>query len=330
MLSRLPSVFLWPLLLGAVLLARCTPAPPETAAAPPPVAAPAVPLPTLEYPQPGESVSEAVQERIVLPFGTPVPTDTSQVVVQFNVGTWGSVQDVRIRRGLGPGVDEAVRAALQTDDLFGSPQPIGRDELLPCTLTIQAPGASSAAQRREAVTRWQRSAHRLPGETDSAFVQRVLPVSFAGYEPSLLAVAWRPSAFGKQLFFARRGGYDNEYGTDLYVLDPYQPATYAVQVLPIPSMGDLTNLHALFLADANHAGRRDLLLLAECSLRETHIQGGDTLDGHWPHYATGIWQYAGPDKAGRPQYREDHTPRPYLDELGTAADVRRALARHKK
>ena len=52
------------------------------------------------------------------------------------------------------------------------------------------------------------------------------------------------------------------------------------------------------------------------------------LDGHWNHYRTDVWQYAGPDEAGRPQYRPDPTPRPYLDELARADAVRQALARH--
>jgi len=328
----LPSVVPGSLLLAVVLLTRCTPAPPETATGPgastAPLAEPAGPLPEPLY-EPW-SAQEAVQQRMVLPFGTPVPADTSRVVVQFVVGTLGEVSEPKIVRGISPAVDEAVLTALHDDLRFRPVQRNGKYLRVPYTLTIPAPGAASLAQRREAVTRWQRTARRLPGEADTTFVRRVLPLSFAAADDQgLLTYAWRPSAFGKQLFFARRGGADNEYGTDLYVLDPYQPNTYAVQVLPIGSMGDFTTLAALFFADANHDGRPDLLLLAECSLRETHVEDGDTLDGHWPHYATNIWQYLRLDKAGRLQYREDLTPRPYLDELGTAAEVRRALARRR-
>ncbi len=114
------------------------------------------------------------------------------------------------------------------------------------------------------------------------------------------------------------------------MLDPYQPATYAVQVLPVGTMGDLTDLAALFFADANQDGRKDLLALAVCALSEVReSDDGEKLPGHWNHYRTDIWQYAGPDKAGRPQYHPDSTPRPYLDDLETAAAVRQALARHR-
>jgi len=317
---RLHSLFPWPLLLAAALLARCAQSQAPTPPAP-------LPVPLYE----DWSALEAVQQRIVLPFGTPVPADTSRVMLRFVVGTLGEVADAKIVRGISPAVDEAVLTALRADNLkFRPMQRTGKYLREPYTLTIPAPGAASPAQRREAATRWQRTARRLPGEADSTFVRRVLPLSFAAADDQgLLAYAWRPSAFGKQLFFARRGGADNDGGTDLYVLDPYQPATYAVQVLPITTMGDYTTLAALFFADANHDGRPDLLALAECSLREQHEENGEVLDGHWPHYSTTIWQHLGPDKAGRPQYREDPAPRPYLEELATAAEVRQALARRR-
>ena len=282
----------------------------------------------LQY-EPGSAI-DAIQTRIVLPFGTLVPADTSRVVVRLVVGTLGEVADAKVVRGLSPAVDEAVLNALHDNLSFRAVPRNGRYEQVPYTLVIQAPGVASSAQRREAGTRWQRTAHRLPGEADSTFVRRVLPLSYgAAGDQGVLAYAWRPNAFGKQLFFSRRGGADNDGGTDLYVLDPYQPDTYAVQVLPVESMGDLTNLAALFFADANQDGRKDLLTLAVCALSETReSDSGEMLPGHWNHYRTDVWQYTRPDATGRPQYRPDPTPRPYLDELETAAAVRQALARH--
>ena len=325
----MPLRFLLFSLLGSGLLSNCAQAQPEvttTSGRPATLPSSEEPLLELQY-EPG-SVLDAIQARIVLPFGTPVPADTSRVVVTLVVGTLGEVADAKIVRGLSPAVDEAVLNALHDDLSLRPVQHNGKYRNTPYTLTIQAPGAASPAQRREATTYWQRTAHRLPGEADSTFVRRVLPLSYPAYARGLLAYAWRPSAFGKQLFFSRRGGADNEYGTDLYVLDPYQPGTYAVQVLPVGTMGDLTNLAALFFADANHDGRKDLLTLAECALREEHeSEDGEMLLGRVNHYRTDIWQYAGLDKAGRPQYRPDPMPRPYLDDLETAAEVRQALAR---
>lgn len=296
-------------------------------ATPPP---PAVePLPELYEGGGAAAVVAAVQQGIVLPWGTPVPDTKSQVIVQFVVGAIGDVHEEKIVRGLSPGVDEAVLTAVRTLRFRPVVQRNGHYQSVPYTLTIKAPGAATAAQRREADTRWRRLARRLPGEADTTFVRRVLPLSSA-YGLDLVAYAWRPSAFGKQLFFTQRGGADNDGGTDLFVLDPYQPDTYAVQVIPVETMGDLTNLAALFFADANHDGRKDLLTLAVCALSEMReSDDGEMLPGHWNHYRTDVWQYAGPDKTGRPQYRQDPTPRPYLDELPTAAEVRQALARHQ-
>ena len=333
-----PFLFLLFSLLSLGLLPGCAQGQPETTATPgrpaalPHAVAPAMLLPELQYEE--GSAIEAIQARIVLPFGIPVPVDTSRVVVTLVVGALGEVTDEKIVRGLSPAVDEAVLYALHDNLPFRPVQRNGQYENAPYTLTIWAPGAASPAQRREATTRWQRTAHRRPGEADSTFVQRVLPRAYsAADEQGLLPHAWRPSAFGQQLFFARRGGADNEYGTDLFVPDPYQPTTYAVQVLPVGSLGDLTHLAALFFADANHDanhdGRQDLLTLAACALREQHkSEDGEMLDGHWNHYRTDVWQHAGPDEAGRPQYRPDPTPRPYLDELARADAVRQALARH--
>ncbi|WP_460499964.1 energy transducer TonB, partial [Hymenobacter agri] len=96
---------------------------------------------------------DAVQARIVLPFGTPVPADTSRVVVRLVVGTLGEVADAKMVRGISPAVDEAVLNALHDNLSFRPTQRNGRYEQTPYTLVIPAPGAASAAQRREATTR---------------------------------------------------------------------------------------------------------------------------------------------------------------------------------
>jgi hypothetical protein len=96
-------------------------------------------------------------------------------------------------------------------------------------------------------------------------------------------------------------------------------------------MGDLTNLESLFFADVDQDGRPELLALKECSLRDIGFtdKHGQSSYGHFSHYATDIFRLAGPDRAGRPRYQLDTTTRTYLDELATAAAVRRALARHR-
>jgi len=297
-------------------------------AAPNTVAPAADPLPELYEGGGQQAVLEAVQQGIVLPWGTPVPAANSRVVVQFVVGTLGDVAEPTIVQGVSPAVDEAVLTAVRILR-FRPVQRAGKFVRVPYTLTIHAPGVATPAQYREAATRRRQITRRLPGEADSTFVRRVLPLSYPEEEHSLLAYAWRPGAFGKQLFFSRRGGDDNGYGTDLFVLDPYQPDTYAVQVIPIGSMGDVTDLAALFFADADHDGRKDLLALAECSLRDGFEVDGEILMGRANHYRTDIWQYAGFDTAGRPQYRQDTTARPYLDELRTAAEVRDVLSNEK-
>lgn len=51
----------------------------------------------------------------------------------------------------------------------------------------------------------------------------------------------------------------NENGVDLFVLDPFQPHTYAVHVLQVENWGDLTTrLADLCLADLDHDGLQRL------------------------------------------------------------------------
>jgi hypothetical protein len=188
--------------------------------------------------------------------------------------------------------------------------------------------AYAAALRQEDRLLRQGTVRRAPNEADTTFLKRMFPASFL---PSrgVVTYAWHPSAFGKQLFFSYRGREDNEGGTNLYVLDPFQANAYAVHVLPLPSMGDLTDLDALFFLDVNQDGRKELLTLLSCLLKGSEKnEAGEVVYGSSYHYQTLIFQYVDAATTGRPQYRLDPTLRPYLDELPTAADVRRLLARH--
>jgi hypothetical protein len=189
------------------------------------------------------------------------------------------------------------------------------------------PEPNDLTLRREATTLKRHTAVRLPDEADTTFVQRVLPHAYAGHDTHLLVYAWRPSHYGRQLFFSRRSD-DGYGGTDLFILDPYQPATYTVQVLKLDNGGDLDNyLAAVFFADVNHDSQLELLALVTDYVSEDDKESGAR--GHANHYHTDVWRYgrSGPD--GRPHYWQDAAPRRYLDELPTAAAVRRALGTHQ-
>jgi hypothetical protein len=215
-------------------------------------------------------------------------------------------------------------------------QPMASPAPVRATADARSPGSTpasddsayTAALRQEDRVLRQGTVRRAPRETDTTFLKRVFPASFP---PSrgMVAYAWHPSAFGQQLFFAYRGRVDNEGGTNLYVLDPFQANTYAVHVLPLPSMGDLTDLAALFFADVDQDGRKELLTLLSCLLKgSVKDAAGQVLYGSSYHYQTLIFHYVGGAATSRSPYRLDSTPRPYLDELPTAADVRRSLVRH--
>ncbi|MBF9144268.1 hypothetical protein [Hymenobacter properus] len=189
---------------------------------------------------------------------------------------------------------------------------------------LPGPPVAPPAPPRQTQPQLPGDCQRQPGEADSAFVRRVLPQAYA-QSHDLLAYAWRPSAFGKQLFFSVHGEEGNEYGTHLYVLDPYQENTYAVQILPVMQADD-TYLSAIFFDDANRDGHKDLLVLSNYSLLDQVIDvEGQRMYGRSTHHHTDIWQYRGPDKAGRPQYQL-LPARPSLDDLPTASEVRGALA----
>jgi hypothetical protein len=188
------------------------------------------------------------------------------------------------------------------------------------------------SQRIEAQTLKKGIAHRQQGESDTSFLRRVLPVSYrCAYNNLVVSYAWRATPLGKQLFFSRTNGGDNEYDLFLFVLDPFKTNTYAVQAFDMGNMGDLTTVAALFFDDVDQDGQKELLVLSECDLKET-VKGddGERLFVHVPHYEVHVFKNVGLDSDARPQYREDKTPRSYLDELPTAAAVRQALIRHRQ
>lgn len=194
------------------------------------------------------------------------------------------------------------------------------------------PLTDSAAHYMEALTLRRGMAQRRPGELDTSFLRRVLPASFpSAYNNLVVAHAWRPTPFGNQLFFSITNGGDNEYDLFLFILDPFQADTYAVQAFDMGNMGDLTTVAAIFFTDVDQDRRKELLSLNECSLREGfRTDNGEMIYGHAPHYETHVFRYVGLSRGGRPQYREDRTPRSYLDELPTAAAVRQAIIKHQQ
>jgi len=273
----------------------------------------------------------AVQQRVVLPANG--PPASSRVFVQLTVGKQGQLENTTIIKGDSPAVDAAVLAAVRQLPTFQPGQQNGQAVRVSLTLAITPPGLvvkwlpptdgpQAANENAEARTMRWGLATRFPSEADTAFLRRSLPSSFPR-SVDLLAATWRPNEFGKQLFFSAPGSEDNDnrYGSELFVLDPFQGGTYAVQAFTIPSLGDATSLVSLFFADIDQDGQKELLALSECSLREAA--------GRETHYQTQVFQYAGLTSTGRPQYREDATKRPYLNDLGSAAAVRQALAKHQ-
>jgi hypothetical protein len=187
------------------------------------------------------------------------------------------------------------------------------------------------AEGTEAQTLARGVALRRPGEADSAFLRRVLPVSYSA-SGHRVAYAWRPSAFGKQLLFVVKG--DNGPETALFILDPYQPTTYAVQRLDVVINGgcDLaSSLEAIFFADINHDGQKELLALGFCYAQEQSEDKDDNgriMVGHVERQGTVVYCYAGPDGRGRPRYEKTFTPR-YLTGVKTAAEARAKIAAHQ-
>ncbi len=192
-----------------------------------------------------------------------------------------------------------------------------------------APADSMAAAQAEAQTLQRGIAQRQPNEPDSSFLKRILPVSFPkAHSGSVVAYAWRPTSFGKQLFFSIENSDD--YTLALFILDPFELNTYAVRTFDC-SMADYATAKAIFFIDIDQDGRKELLVLTECDLREP-VKGddGEVMYGRFAHYQTHIFGYTASGKDKRPQYREDLTPRPCLDELPTAAAVRQAIIKHQR
>lgn len=258
----------------------------------------------------------------------------SRLVLEVLVEKDGTVHGGRKLAGISPAIDAALSPNLSRLPPVVPGRHRGRRVRVALLLTIELTRATkllrqAEAERGEDQTWRQSLARRRPGETDAQFVHRVLPLTLE-YEGNVTAYAWRPSAFGKQLFITRPGQGDNESGTDLLVLDPYRPHTYALRVLPVRELDDRISLTDFFLADVDHDGHQELLALKRCDLRGTLLtrHGRSTYTGSEPRYATDVFRLAGTDRAGRPRYQPDNTERPYLDDLPTVAAVRRALARH--
>jgi hypothetical protein len=199
-------------------------------------------------------------------------------------------------------------------------------------------GAAASARAQQATTQGTEAQTlargvvlRRSGEADSVFLRRVLPVSYPASEHRI-AYAWRPSTFGKQLLFAVTGG--NGVASSIVVLDPYQPATYAVQQLAVVLSGDCdmaSILSALFFADTNHDGQKELLAIGACAALEPSDykdENGQTMLGHVERQGTVVYRYVGLDKVGRPHYEEVSTPH-YLVGVETAAEARAEIAAHQ-
>jgi hypothetical protein len=186
--------------------------------------------------------------------------------------------------------------------------------------------SSPSADSLEARTVRQGVAKRQPAESVEAFLQRVLPASFANPDdpPQLIHYAWRPNAFGQQLFVSARDPHE-PYRLYVFVLDPYQADTYAVERFEVEhEASDSADLEAIFFADANHDGQKDLLVLVNSSIVTPTMIDGMNWQAHTDYYHTRIYGYRLADQGQRPHYQE-YPHRADLDELETAAEVRQVL-----
>jgi hypothetical protein len=194
------------------------------------------------------------------------------------------------------------------------------------------PAAYEAALQSEVALLKQGVVQRQPNEADTTFLKRLFPASFGEGKP--ITYAWRPSANGPQLFFSH--GQRSEFhtlgeGTELFVLDPIQPNKYAVQVLLLEPIGDITNLAAFFFADVDQDGQKELLALVYAEVQHVEMhEDGEQLVGRLSEWQTQVFRYAGLSRAGRPLYKPDRVPRPYLNGLRSATEVRRALAHYQQ
>lgn len=197
-----------------------------------------------------------------------------------------------------------------------------------CLLLLLLPLSAMAglsADSIEARTLRRGIAKRQPTETVEAFVRRVLPISCPADDPSgIIQYIWRPSAYGKQLFLTACDPQEY-YRQYVFVLDPYQPDNYAVErwevQLPI---SDQPSVQAIFFADANQDGRKELLVLVNSSSREPVTIDGISQYGHFSHYHTRMFSYLPIKDGQRPRYHQ-LPDRSELDDLRTAAEVREVL-----
>lgn len=316
------------------------------ALASPPVAAQEVELPhlrehagDLSHDKISRSLEQAVEERMTLPPGYPASLEQA-VLVHLEVSPTGQVENaciVSAEKEINAVVFSATLAAVRQLPVLVPGRQGGQPVRVALTLAIR-PGVAAAAANTayeaqqaarndtvEARTLRAGTIRRRPGETLGQLLHRTLPATCFDTTTQLVRYAWRPNATGPQLFFDARGhGEQAEYSAVVFVLDPLGTGAYRVQALDLGSMGDITTVSALFFADANHDGQKDLLALTECSLREEFTDGGERLMGRKAHYQTTAIYYRGQTAAGRPRYEQQY--RKDLDELATAAEVRRALA----
>lgn len=93
-----------------------------------------------------------------------------------------------------------------------------------------------------------------------------------------------------------------------------------------------STLRAIFFADINQNGQKELLALGLCASLEPSDykdNDGQTMMGHVERQSTVVYRYAGPNGAGRPHYEAAPTPG-YLNDVGTAADARAEIADHQR
>lgn len=270
----------------------------------------------------------------ILPDSVQVPAH-GRLVEEMIVEKDGRVHNGLALAGISPVVDAALRPSFDRLPRVVPGRHRGQRVRVALLVTIELTKHTrfmrqTEAERREAQT-WRRGwARRHPGETDAQFVHRVLPLSL-DYTEKLTTYAWRPTAYGKQLFMTRQGQGDNKSGMDLLVLDPYRPHTYALRVLPVTGLDDQVSLNEFFTADVDRDGCPELLALKQCDLRGSRLErhGRETYTGSEPRYATDVFRLAGTDRAGRPRYQLEATDRPYLNDLPTKAAVVRALVKHR-
>jgi hypothetical protein len=285
-----------------------------------------------------ENLAHAVEARMALPPGYS-PSLEYYVLVRVEVSETGRVENPHIVweiEHVSEVVNKAILAAVRQLPLLVPGLVAGQPTRTNLTLHVRpgvAAGAANAAHEAQQAARRDTTEARTlragtlrprPGETLGQLLHRTLPATCADTITQLVRYAWVPNAAGPQLFFDAQGyGPQAEYGAVVFVLDPLGAGAYHVQALDLGSMGDITTVRALFFADANHDGQKDLLALTACSLREGPTKEYP-LGWRETHYQTTAIYCRGRDARGRPRYEQQYLAK--LDELSTAADVRKALA----